>query len=462
MNWKVLKEQSIQEINFALQAEGKVPASEDWWGILFLADSAAPGASGYLFRLTAEGYTELLLLSEKAEEPRTLQRRKTGLLVPDHSYRITIKKQKDIFTGFLEDTSLKTSAFSPWPLFEFPLPAAPGNLAAAVTAIKQTETPQQEKEDLQGEYLPITPLPSEPSLSQLPMYQNPVLNGYADPDILYYQGTYYLYATSSFLPAGFEAYQSKDLINWEYSGRIMEEAWGLKRWYWAPGIIEKDGKFYLIASIDEHLGIAVSTSPLGPFIPESDYLFDKSIDGHFFLDDDGSLYIYYVSWREGKTYALYAMKMEPDCVTPILSTETLVIKATDDWEQQQAPVAEAPYVLKHKGKYYLTYSGSHFESKGYAVGYAISDSPLGPFVKYEGNPIFSHHYLAHGPGHHCLVKAPDNEDLFIVYHTHHNTEAVQPRNICIDRIRFAPEEGKDDKLEVYGPTVTPQPYPFTF
>ena len=298
-------------------------------------------------------------------------------------------------------------------------------------------------------------------MPSVPQYQNPILNGYADPDVLFYQGTYYLYATSSTMPVGFEAYQSKDLVNWEYSGRIMEEAWGQKRWYWAPGIIEKGGKFYLLASVNEHLGIAVSTSPVGPFMPEPDYLFDKTIDGHFFLDEDGSLYIYYVSWREGKTYAIYAMKMEDDCVTPILRTETLVIKADDEWELQQAPVAEAPYVIKHKGKYYMTYSGSHFESKGYAVGYAISDSPLGPFVKYEGNPILSHHYLAHGPGHHCLVKAPHSEDIFIIYHTHHNTEAVQPRNICIDRIRFVPEEGKEDRLEVYGPTVTPQPYPFS-
>ena len=153
------------------------------------------------------------------------------------------------------------------------------------------------------------------------------------------------------------------------------------------------------------------------------------------------------------------MMMEDDCVTPILSTETLVIKADEEWEQQQAPVAEAPYVIKHKGKYYLTYSGSHFESIGYAVGYAVSDHPQGPYAKYEGNPILSYHYLVHGTGHHCIVKSPSGEDMFILYHSHHDTKSVQPRNLCIDRIRFVPEECKDDRLEVYGPTITPQAYP---
>jgi beta-xylosidase len=290
-------------------------------------------------------------------------------------------------------------------------------------------------------------------------YQNPVLKGSADPDVLYYEGTYYMYATSSTLPVGYEVYTSKDLVNWEYGGIVMGEVWGMKRWYWAPDIMERNGKFYLLVSVNEHLGIATANSPLGPFIPEPHYLFDKSIDGHYFIDEDGVVYIFYVSWRPGKTYALYGLRMEADCVTPILSTETLVISAAEEWETQKAPVAEAPYVIKHKGKYYLTYSGSHFESSSYAVGYATADSPLGPYKKYEGNPILSKHYKSHGPGHHCIVNSPDGQEMFILYHIHHDTDTVSPRNICVDRIRFIPQKDTEDRLEVYGPSVIPKPYP---
>ena len=138
MNWIVIKEENIDGTNFTLQAEGEVSASEDWWGIQFLADSASPDTSGYLFRLTGEGYSELILLSENTEA-HILQRRKTGSIIPNHPYRIIIEKKDNIFTGFLED-ALRASSASLWPLFELPLPAVTGNFAALVIA-PHTEAP---------------------------------------------------------------------------------------------------------------------------------------------------------------------------------------------------------------------------------------------------------------------------------------------------------------------------------
>ena len=44
-------------------------------------------------------------------------------------------------------------------------------------------------------------------------------------------------------------------------------------------------------------------------------------------------------------------------------------------------------MLKHKGTYYLMYSGTGADSPNYGIGYATSKSPTGPFVKYAGNPI---------------------------------------------------------------------------
>ncbi len=470
MKWQVLGEESTSGANFTIEADLQLSPLLKWCGILFMADSVTHPAKGYLFTLTEDGFTELLSLADGGNRFSTLQRRKSGILETNHTYHITIRMQNNICQIYIEDTASENrlrkdialeavpSEFTPWPVAELPLEDTGSNLAAIAADPGQAELSPRDRGDLWRNFHTgtLNPLP-QPA----PRYQNPVLSGYADPDILYHQGIYYLYATSSSLPAGYEAYTSRDLVHWEYAGKVMDEVWGMNRWYWAPDIICNNGKFYMLVSVNEHLGICVSDSPLGPFLPEPGYLFDKSIDGHFFVDEDGEVYIFYVSWREGKTYALYAMRMEHDLVTPILSTETMVIRATETWEQQQAAVAEAPYVLWHRGKYYLTYSGSHFESAGYAVGYAIADTPLGPYTKYEGNPILSYHCKAHGPGHHCIVSSPDGKSLFIVYHTHHDTTAVQPRNICIDRLRFVPVKGKDDRLEVYGPTVTPQPYPLS-
>ena len=60
---------------------------------------------------------------------------------------------------------------------------------------------------------------------------------------------------------------------------------------------------------------------------------------------------------------------------------------------------EGPSVLKKNGIYYLIYSANHFESKNYGVGYATSDSPVGPWTKYVGNPILQRVYELMGTGH---------------------------------------------------------------
>lgn len=58
---------------------------------------------------------------------------------------------------------------------------------------------------------------------------------------------------------------------------------------------------------------------------------------------------------------------------------TKCISVTDSWEKKQAKVAEGPSVLKRGDTYYLIYSANHYESKDYAVGYATSTSPKGPW-----------------------------------------------------------------------------------
>jgi len=220
-----------------------------------------------------------------------------------------------------------------------------------------------------------------------------------------------------------------------------------------------DGKFVMVASVEEHLGFAVADSPLGPFIPEKSWTFDKTIDGHIFLDEDGRGYLFCVSWRSGHDYGIWAYALEDDLVTVKQETEVQVISPTDAWEQVSGRVTEGPFVLKHNGKYYLTYSGNGYDAKEYAVGYAVSDSPLGPYEKYKANPILSYTSKLYGPGHHSFTVSPDGSELIIVYHTHASTTAVHPRTICIDRARFAPTESGVDRMEIFGPTHTAQEYP---
>lgn len=288
-------------------------------------------------------------------------------------------------------------------------------------------------------------------------YTNPVLRaGIADPQVVYWEGKYYCYSTS-YSSKGFKVFVSDDLVNWKDGGVCLEGAWDTAGGrFWAPEVVEKDGKFYMIFSNNDLLGIAVSDSPLGPFIPAQKPLIEDAIDGHIFFDDDGRVYLYYVSWA--KTYAIYGCELDPSLSSVIEGSETLLIQHEMSWERQGEGIAEGPAILKHNGVYYLTYSGSHYSSKFYAVGYATSDSPLGSFKRYNGSPILSLTPTVHGPGHHSFITTPSGE-LFIVYHIHKDLDKFTYRVVAIDRVRFAPTADGIDRIEIYGPTSIPQNYP---
>lgn len=285
-------------------------------------------------------------------------------------------------------------------------------------------------------------------------YQNPILKGYADPDVYYENGTYYLYATSSYVKKGYEVYTSPDLVHWEKAGMAMEEAWGFGEKYWAPDVKKIEGRYVMAASVSEHLGLAVAEHPEGPFRPQESWLFDFSIDGHLFLDGDGSLYLYYVSWREGHTYGLYGCRLDSSALMPVPGTERLLLTPTEAYELHQAPVVEAPYMLCRDGKYYLTYSGSHYQSIHYCVAAAVSDAPLGKFERCPENPILVGNGEVSGCGHHCIVHTPAGQ-LYLLYHTHAATnKQVHPRQLALDRLCW-----DGDRLVTSGPSTTPQPVP---
>jgi beta-xylosidase len=197
----------------------------------------------------------------------------------------------------------------------------------------------------------------------------------------------------------------------------------------------------MLCSIDEHLGLAVSKSPLGPFIPQGGFLFESTIDGHIYFEGD-KMYIYYVTWREGHTYGIWGCEMKDDYRVPDLQTERCLIVPDKPYEQNMGNVTEGPYMLKRDGVYYLTYSGCGYESEKYCVCYATSSSPLGEFVKYKNNPILIGDGVnASGTGHHCFVESPEGE-LLIVYHRHNKPGVVQPRDTCIGRARFVRQGGE--------------------
>lgn len=282
---------------------------------------------------------------------------------------------------------------------------------------------------------------------------NPMLEG-ADPFVLRHGDKYYLYATNA--EEGFRVYSSADFSAWEDCGLCLRAGDVIgEKWFWAPEVMERGGKFYMVYTAEEHLAIAVSESPTGPFVQtQKKWLSEeRAIDGHFFCDDDGTVYLYYVRLRDGNE--IYVAELDRDLKRLDEAHETFLIRAEAEWECRDCRVTEGPFVHKHGGNYYLTYSANHTRSPDYAVGCAVSRSPRGPFVKAAYNPVLHRNEVANGVGHHSFVRSAKGE-LICVYHRHFDLHTFRPRLVCADRAEFVPCADGDDVLVIHGPTAAPQ------
>ncbi len=278
-------------------------------------------------------------------------------------------------------------------------------------------------------------------------YTNPVIDeiGPADPTVVLFQGTYYMYCTDDDI--SFHVYTSKDLVHWIKGGKVFEPG---QRGVWAPDVFHdpNDGKFYLYYTVSKRIGVAVADRPDGQFVDKATF-YRNAIDAHMFLDDDGRYYLYYVQ-LPGFRIHVQPMKspLERD------GDPIKILWPTEPWEKISGDVTEGPWMLKHNGTYYLVYSGTGANSLNYALGYATAKKPTGPFVKYEGNPIVHRTETAFGPGHGCIV--PDGEgNLWSVYHQQKDDTQPWNRFICIDPMWF------DDNGVLHGIATrgTPQPAP---
>jgi len=279
----------------------------------------------------------------------------------------------------------------------------------------------------------------------------------ADPTIFFNKGIYYLYGTTTGNVAngeGFLVYTSSDLQKWSkpkgaQNGLALKkgDSFGDKG-FWAPQILEYNNKFYMIYTANENIAIASSDSPLGPFKNETKKPIIESgnqIDPFIFIDDDGKKYLYHVRLTNGNR--IFVAELNDDLVSIKPETLTECISGTLPWENTQNsdwPVTEGPTVLKHNGLYYLIYSANDFRNLDYAVGYATSKTPYGPWEKSKNSPIINRKNTnQNGIGHGDIFWDKDNK-MHYVLHTHFSTTEVSPRKAGLIDIYF---EGDSIKVD---------------
>jgi beta-xylosidase len=145
-------------------------------------------------------------------------------------------------------------------------------------------------------------------------------------------------------------------------------------------------------SANEHLYAATASSPKGPFKQVGSYQMEKligsekCIDSHVFIDEDSTAYIFFVRFTDGN--CIWQAKLSDDFITPVEGTLRKCFAASQSWELKMGRINEGPNIIKQGRRYYLTYSGNHYESQDYAVGYAYTTNiATGTWTKYTNNPI---------------------------------------------------------------------------
>jgi beta-xylosidase len=309
-------------------------------------------------------------------------------------------------------------------------------------------------------------------------YTNPLSNitGIGDPFVLTHDGVYYMYCTSeTTLKKGFYVWTSKDLVNWEKQGLALSNdtpgVLGINR-FWAPEVVSYKGKYYMTYSTGDtdnilKLSLAFSDNPLGPFKNYKSPWYDHKlnhIDATIFIDDNGKPYTYFVrdcstNFINGRSTSQIFVAQLSDDLKTFVTEPKLVITPDKEWEDINGTRLwnEGPFVFKHEGIYYMTYSANGYNTKEYCVAYATANNPFGPWIKAEENPILKANMAigVSGTGHNSFAYSPNGKELFMIYHAH--TFPDKPsgnRAVYIDRVNFI-----DGKIVVDGPTKSPQPYP---
>src|SRR5579859_2650600 len=246
---------------------------------------------------------------------------------------------------------------------------------------------------------PVNPGPAE--------YRNPILAGfYPDPSIVRVADDYYLVNSSFSWYPGVPIFHSRDLVNWEQIGHVLDRpeqlplsGLGVSRGIFAPSIRYHDGLYYMITTNVDGVGnfYVTAKNPAGPWskptvLPQID-----GIDPSFFFDDDGKAYIVHngVPPDNKPLYsghrALYLFPFDVNS-GKVSGPGTMIVNGGTDLAKKPVWI-EGPHIFKHNGFYYLIAAEGGTSEQHSEVVFR-SQSVDGPYEPYPGNPVLTQRTLS--------------------------------------------------------------------
>lgn len=277
---------------------------------------------------------------------------------------------------------------------------------------------------------------------------NPVLPGdRPDPTVMKVGDTYWASATSNEWAPLFPIFKSDDLQQWQLVSYVFPDgapSWAEKN-FWAPELAydEEQQKVYAYYTARDaetgRLSVAVASAdqPSGPYTDHGVLVSQEagSIDAYEVRDKDGTLYLL---WKEdgnsrGEPTPMWAQQISEDR-TRLMGEKHELFRNTEQWEQF---LVEGISVFRENDYFYATYSaGSCCDVQcNYKTGVARARNLLGPWEKYEGNPVLTDNSDWKCLGHGSVVRK--GGELYFLYHAYSREGSVYVgREAVLERIRW--------------------------
>lgn len=316
--------------------------------------------------------------------------------------------------------------------------------------------------------------------------QNPVIRNQfsADPTARVFDGRLYLYPSHDirnennprgmdwFCMADYHVFSTDNLVDWMDHGVILKQEdvpWGNPAGYsmWAPDCVCKDGKYYFYFPDGAkqgrggfNIGVAVSDSPTGPFVPQPDPIEGVGgIDPCVLQCSNGDAYLFWsgmgiraaklkdnmIELEEGQIQTIEMPRRPgmPEGMPATMKAAGVDVSAPLPKEG----LMEGPFAFEYNGKFYLTYP-YQFDRKNNgheSLVYAMSDNPLGPY-EYKGVIMAEHPDC--WTNHHSIVNFKGEWYLFY-HHNDYSPDFDKNRSACIDRLFF----NEDGTIQEVKPTL---------
>ncbi len=261
-----------------------------------------------------------------------------------------------------------------------------------------------------------------------------------DPFFLKEGDTYYLYGTHG---GKLYVFYGEDLHALERK-LVFEDTEGVytQGTYWAPEVHKIGDTYYMIATFKKegearHCRMLTCDTPNGEFVPMEKPLTPpdwECLDGTLW-QEDGKLYLFFChEWTQIGDGTVCVAELDENM--QITGEVTTLFAAS-----------EAPWVLPHDGKNYVTdgpflyrlkdgrllMAWSSFGDRGYAMGMAVSDSIPGPWTHLE-EPL-----LKENGGHGMFFE--DDGQLYVTYHSPNGPDGME-------RVQLQPIVEENGKLYI--------------